>query len=157
MNDVPEITGNKVTLSCLLKVIIHDIRKVGAIFKSILYSLIPVVVVSIPAILHLIVLVLCCRYGVVDWEGVSMAPIIMSSLIIGMCIVFNLGFFDGKIEDINGFDKLFFIVEVMLNIIGISFLLSNSFVVLIITASVMVIGACVYAYWRHVCDVCKNK
>lgn len=154
MNDVPEITGNKVTLRCLLKVIIHDIRKVGAIFKSILYSLIPVVIMSIPAILHLIVLVLCCRYEVVDWEGVGMAPIIMSSVIIGICIVLNLGFFSRKIEDIAVFDKLF---EVVLNIIGISFLLSNSFVVLIITASVMVIGACVYAYWRHVCDVCKNK
>lgn len=154
MNDVPEITGNKVTLRCLLKVIINDIRKVGAIFKSILYSLIPVVIMSIPAILHLIVLVLCCRYEVVDWEGVGMAPIIMSSVIIGMCIVLNLGFFSRKIEDIAVFDKLF---EVVLNIIGISFLLSNSFVVLIITASVMVIGACVYAYWMHVCDVCKNK
>lgn len=154
MNDVPEITGNKVTLRCLLKVIIHDIRKVGAIFKSILYSLIPVVIMSIPAILHLIVLVLCCRYAVVDWEVVGMAPIIMSSVIIGICIVLNLGFFSWKIEDIVVFDKLF---EVVLNIIGISFLLSNSFVVLIITASVMVIGACVYAYWRHVCDVCKNK
>lgn len=154
MNDVPEITGNKVTLRCLLKVIIHDIRKVGAIFKSILYSLIPVVIMSIPAILHLIVLVLCCRYEVVDWEGVGMAPIIMSSVIIGICIVLNLGFFSWKIEDIVVFDKLF---EVVLNIIGISFLLSNSFVVLIITASVMVIGACVYVYWRHVCDVCKNK
>lgn len=154
MNDVPEITGNKVTLRCLLNVIIHDIRKVGAIFKSILYSLIPVVIMSIPAILHLIVLVLCCRYEVVDWEGVGMAPIIMSSVIIGICIVLNLGFFNRKIEDIAVFDKLF---EVVLNIIGISFLLSNSFVVLIITASVMVIGACVYAYWRHVCDVCKNK
>lgn len=154
MNDVPEITGNKVTLRCLLKVIKHDIRKVGAIFKSILYSLIPVVIMSIPAILHLIVLVLCCRYEVVDWEGVGMAPIIMSSVIIGICIVLNLGFFSWKIEDIVVFDKLF---EVVLNIIGISFLLSNSFVVLIITASVMVIGACVYAYWRHVCDVCKNK
>lgn len=109
---------------------------------------------SIPAILHLIVLVLCCRYEVVDWEGVGMAPIIMSSVIIGICIVLNLGFFSWKIEDIVVFDKLF---EVVLNIIGISFLLSNSFVVLIITASVMVIGACVYAYWRHVCDVCKNK
>lgn len=154
MNDVPEITGNKVTLRCLLNVIIHDIRKVGAIFKSILYSLIPVVIMSIPAILHLIVLVLCCRYEVVDWEVVGMAPIIMSSVIIGICIVLNLGFFSWKIEDIAVFDKLF---EVVLNIIGISFLLSNSFVVLIITASVMVIGACVYAYWRHVCDVCKNK
>lgn len=154
MNDVPEITGNKVTLRCLLNVIIHDIRKVGAIFKSILYSLIPVVIMSIPAILHLIVLVLCCRYEVVDWEVVGMAPIIMSSVIIGICIVLNLGFFSWKIEDIVVFDKLF---EVVLNIIGISFLLSNSFVVLIITASVMVIGACVYAYWRHVCDVCKNK
>lgn len=154
MNDIPEITGNKVTLRCLLKVIIHDIRKVGAIFKSILYSLMPVVIMSIPAILHLIVLVLCCRYEVVDLEGVGVAPIIMSSVIIGMCIVLNLGFFSRKVEDIAVFDKLF---EVVLNIIGISFLLSNSFVVLIITACVMVIGACSYAYWRHVCDVCKNK
>lgn len=49
MNDIPDIAGDKVTLRCLLKVINHDIRKVGSIFKSILYSLIPVVIMSIPA------------------------------------------------------------------------------------------------------------